>query len=208
MKPLNTRKERRTVKRHRSPTYQPNGQLLRMGLRSPSLNLKLKETEHPWGVGEADPKHEGSHPTSSWVAWPGRHIIRTEGGGRWQGPRDSTRPRNAIPCPLFRLPNTLIFWESPLVCYAPDQASVLHSKYSTNSEALKESFPSSCAFSKTGCLNWVLSPECADTAEPWLPDGDMWLTECHRSDTRHRNQVRGTPSDLWGTFSIHWKKSI
>lgn len=57
MKPLNTREEGRTIKRHRSPTYQPNGQLLRMGLRSPSLNLKLKEMEHPREVGEAAPKH-------------------------------------------------------------------------------------------------------------------------------------------------------
>lgn len=33
-----------------------------MGLRSQSLHLKRKEMEPPWGGGEADHKHEGSHP--------------------------------------------------------------------------------------------------------------------------------------------------
>lgn len=73
-------------------------------------------------------------------------CVGREGGGQ-QGD-SSARPRGGIHIlfSVFQTPGGL---ESPLACRVPNQASVLHNTFFTNSEASKESFPSSCTFSRT-----------------------------------------------------------
>lgn len=67
----------------------------------------------------------------SHLAWKASSVGATRvsyyGEGRRRkvtGTRDSTRPRDAVPHPLFCLPNTLIFWESPLVLCSQSSFSI------------------------------------------------------------------------------------